>query len=227
MKLINLTHWFNHKKEIILLFDSIVAAHEIAMMLNTQWDGCNGVIITDCDEVAINTAAQLCEAKWCHQGAEKTVLVRLKTDELLQRYAIGERNFHNANLGCAKLLSTKLSQINLSYAHLNMADVSQTNLTQANFTQADLTQANLRGADLSQAQLISTNLTQANLAQTNLRKANLFRANLTQANLTNADLTGANLAQADLTGVNFHLCNLSGVNLEGAKFIESELPCAK
>jgi uncharacterized protein YjbI with pentapeptide repeats len=227
MKLISLNRWFNQKKESVLLFDSIAAANEIALMLNGEWDGCNGVVVANCDEIAVDTAAKLSEARWCYQGAEKAMLVQLKTDELLRRYAIGERIFINANLRCAQLASTKLSQINLSYAQLTMAEVSQTDLTQANLAQADLTQANLRGVDLSQAQLTGANLNQANLAQANLRGANLVRANLTQANLTNADLTGANLALADLTGVNFHLCNLSGVNLAGAKLIETELACAR
>jgi len=43
--------WLKPHKESILLFDSIAAASEIALMLNGQWDGCNGVIIAKCDEI--------------------------------------------------------------------------------------------------------------------------------------------------------------------------------
>lgn len=50
----------------ILLFDSIQAAQEIAYMLYGQWDGCNGVIISSkVDMAAIQFAANLVDAKWC------------------------------------------------------------------------------------------------------------------------------------------------------------------
>src|SRR5690242_3108912 len=101
--------WLKRDKELILLFDSITAANEIALMLNGQWDGCNGVNMAKCDEVAVNTAAKLLEATWCYQGTSKAVLDRVTTDEILRRYAMGERNFVNANLRCAVLPSVKLS----------------------------------------------------------------------------------------------------------------------
>ncbi|MHC5826248.1 MAG: pentapeptide repeat-containing protein, partial [Nostoc sp.] len=133
--------WLKPYKESILLFDSIAAASEIALMLNGHWDGCNGVIIAKCDEIAVNTASLLLEATWCYQGASKAVLDRVTTDEILRRYAIGERNFVNANLRCAVLASVNLSGINLSYASLSWADLSQANLSKADFTAADLSQA--------------------------------------------------------------------------------------
>jgi uncharacterized protein YjbI with pentapeptide repeats len=215
--------WLKGHKESVLLFDSIAAASEIAMMLNGQWDGCNGVIMAKCDEVAINTASKLLEATWCYQGASKAVLDRLTTEELLRRYAMGERNFINANLRCAVLASVKLSEINLSYTKLSLADLSQANLSKADLTATDLSQANLSGADLSKAYLMRADLRGADLQQASLRGANLSKANLSEVNLTNADLTGANLELADLRGANFHLCNLSGANLTGAKLIESDL----
>ncbi|MCC5644317.1 pentapeptide repeat-containing protein [Nostoc sp. CHAB 5824] len=136
--------WLKQHKESILLFDSIAAASEIAFMLNGQWDGCNGVKIANCDEVAVNTATKLLEVTWCYQGASKAVLDRLTTDEILRRYAIGERNFINANLRCAVLASVKLSEINLSYAKLSWADLSQANLSKADLTAADLSQAKFK-----------------------------------------------------------------------------------
>ncbi|MDZ8052593.1 MAG: pentapeptide repeat-containing protein [Aulosira sp. ZfuVER01] len=225
--LISLISSLNSKKQSVLLFNSIVAANEIALMLNGQWDGCNGVILDQCDEVAVNTAAKLTEATWCYQGATKAVLARLTTDELLRRYAIGERNFINANLRCAVLTSLKLNKINLSHAQLSWAVLNQADLSQADLTAADLSQANLSEANLRGSQIVRVNLTQANLQQANLRGANLTRANLSEANLTNADLTGANLALADLRGAKFHFCNLTGANLTGAKFIESDLAFAR
>ncbi len=219
--------WLKQHKESILLFDSIAAASEIAFVLNGQWDGCNGVIITKCDEVAVNTATKLLEATWCYQGASKAVLHRVATDEILRRYAMGERNFINANLRCAVIASAKLSEINLSYAKLSWADLSQANLSKANLTAADLSEANLSGANLSKAYLMRANLKGADLQLADMRGANLSSANLNEVNLTDADLTGANLSLADLRGANFNFCNLSGANLTGAKLIESDLAFAK
>ena len=48
-------------------------------------------------------------------------LGRVTTDEILRPYAMGERNFVNANLRCAVLASAKLSEINLSYAQCNLS----------------------------------------------------------------------------------------------------------
>jgi hypothetical protein len=95
----------------VLLFDSIAAAHEISFMLNGEWDECNGVSMSKCDEVAINTAACLVDTSWCYQGTSVAVLSKLTTDELVRRYAIGERNFTNANLRCANLCSLLLSEV--------------------------------------------------------------------------------------------------------------------
>ncbi|MFQ4141447.1 pentapeptide repeat-containing protein [Chlorogloeopsis sp. ULAP02] len=198
--------WLKSPQKSVLLFDSIAAANEIAFMLKGDWDGCNGVIVSKCDEVAINTATNLMEATWCYQGAWVAVSQRLTTDELLRRYAIGERHFINANLRSAKLCSLVLSEVNLSRAKLNLANFSGTNLSQADLTAADIQDANLSDTNLSQSQLVRANLISANLSRANLRGANLSHACLSNANLSEADLRGANLSQVDLKGA-----NLSGV----------------
>ncbi|MBE9215849.1 pentapeptide repeat-containing protein [Plectonema cf. radiosum LEGE 06105] len=192
----------------MLLFDSVDAANNIAFMLHGDWDGCNGILVDKVDEIAINTAANLIEAKWCFAGASQVVLDRLTTDKLLHRYAIGDRNFINANLRCAELCSLILNDVNFSYAKLNFANLSQTNLSKANFTSADISQANLSHANLSQSILFKTNLQNVNLSHANLRNANLNYACLNSANLSEADLRGAKLSHTDL----------KGANLDGALF---------
>ena len=185
----------------VLLFDSIVAAQEVAFMLSGKWDGCNGVVMASkCDEVAVNTATSLIEASWCYQGASLALLKRLTVDELLRRYAIGERNFINANLRCAELSFLCLSEANLSWAKLSLANLSRTNLIKANLTNVDMKEANLSDTNLSQSQLVRANLTRANLSKADLKGANLSHACLSEANLSEADLRGANLEQADLRG---------------------------
>ena len=205
----------------VLLFDECAAAKEVAFMLDGQWDGCNGVSLAKCDEVAINTAASLMGAKWCYGGASLAFLIRLTADDLLKRYAAGERNFINANLRCAMLNARNLSEINLSWAKLSWANLSGANLSGANLMVADLSEANLSGANLSQTSLARTNLTRANLNLANLRGADLSKACLSEANLTQADLRGANLSLADLRGANLDQASLSGACLTGAKMTES------
>lgn len=202
----------------VLLFDSSAAASDIAFMLGGEWDGCNGVVVSKCDEVAVNTAANLVGAKWCYGGASFALLIRLPADELLRRYAAGERNFVNANLRYALLNQRNLSKANLSWTKLSWANLSEANLSGADLTAADLSEANLSGANLSQTSLVRANLTKANLQRADLRGADLSKACLNEANLCEANLSGANLSLADVRGA-----ELSGANLTGAKLTLAEL----
>ncbi|MGB3761031.1 MAG: pentapeptide repeat-containing protein [Rivularia sp. (in: cyanobacteria)] len=198
----------------MLLFDSCEAANDIAFMLGSEGDDCNGIAIDKVDEIAINTAANLIQAKWCYEGASQPVLDRLTTDQLLHRYAIGDRYFYNANLRCAELCSLDLTDINLSYALLNHANLSQTNLSKADLTAADITQANLSDCNLSESILLRANLENVDLSRANLRGANLNYACLNNANLMQADLRGAKLSYTDL----------KTANLDGAIFDDDSHP---
>ena len=173
-----LNDWLQPKKQAILLFDSVNAASDIAFMLNADWDGCNGVLMPNSDEIAIKSAADLMQAKWCYSGASFALLPKLNTNELLRRYAAGERYFLNANLRCAMLEKVNLTQANLSHASLNLANLSEANLSEIDLTAADLSEANLSRVNLSKAHLARVNLTKANLERADLRNTNLRGANL-------------------------------------------------
>ena len=97
----------------------------------------------------------------------------MTAEELLTRYAAGERDFQHANLAGENLYGVHLSEANLA--------------------DADLTDTDLYGANLAGA-----NLAGANLARADLRRAILFHANLTEANLTDTILIGVNLVGAIL-----------------------------
>ena len=195
---IALMNWLQPKPETVLLCDSIAAASEMAFMLNGEWDGCNSLVLPKCDKVAIEAAASLLETSWCYQNAGEAVLIRLGVEELLRRYAVGDRYFINANLRCAQLSNICLENIDLSYAKLNLANLSGTNLSQANLVAAEMPAANLSGSNLSRSRLVRANLAGANLADANLRGADLSYAYLSNANLNGADLRGANLGRVDL-----------------------------
>ncbi|MBE9096957.1 pentapeptide repeat-containing protein [Tychonema sp. LEGE 07203] len=196
---IALINWLQSKPETVLLCDSIAAASDMAFMLEGEWDGCNSLVLPKCDKVAIQTAASLLQTSWCYQNTCEPILIRLQVDELLSRYAVGDRFFINANLRCAQLSELCLENIDLSYAKLNLANLGRTNLSKANLMNAQMQSANLSGSNLSKSQLVRANLSEANLSDANLRSADLRGADLSNANLNGADLRGANLARTDLT----------------------------
>jgi hypothetical protein len=52
----------------VILFDSLEAAQEVAYAIRGDWDGCNGVEITDFDSASLELAASLAGAQWCEVG---------------------------------------------------------------------------------------------------------------------------------------------------------------
>ncbi len=124
--------------------------------------------------------------------------VDISYEELLERYAAGERDFSHtqpwgdnelrgANLEGIILVHADLAENDLSGANLTRANLSGAGLEQALFDGANLTRANLCGAFLDQAQFIGANLTEACL----IKAWKIEFANFCQANLTNATLRNA------------------------------------
>ncbi len=101
---------------------------------------------------------------------------KMTADELLKRYAVGERDFRGVNLSDEILIWADLSG-----ADLSEADLSGANLNWANLSRVNLTAADLSGADLAWA---------------NLNKADLRRANLNEAEFSGANLNGADWSEA-------------------------------
>lgn len=175
----------------------------------------------------------------------------MNAQELLERYAAGERDFgalglsdanlSRANLSHANLSRSSLSVANLSGANLHKINLSHAKLNVARLSEANLTQANLNGAILNVANLIRANLSEAEMVQTSLIRAEMLRADLTKANLNEAnlngvdlreaklrqaDLTGANLSEADLRGSFLMEANLTQANLNGTDLSKTDLSAA-
>ncbi len=91
--------------------------------------------------------------------------------KIVEKYAVGKRDFERAELGNADLPSLDLKGSNFSYADLSTANLSDTNLRGCDLSFADLSEANLQNADLRGAMLFSANLRNANLQGTHLEKA--------------------------------------------------------
>ena len=118
--------------------------------------------------------------------------------ELLKRFALGGRNFQNADL--------------------RDADLRGVNLKKANLIGANLRGAKLSGATLDEVKLVLADLSSSSLVGASLRKAKLMGANLAGANLTNADFSGADLSNTQLLDANLSGVNLDGADLTGAFF---------
>ncbi len=154
-------------------------------------------------------------------------------EELLRRYAAGERNFAGANLSGANLTGVHLRSANLSGANLSGANLSGADLIDANFCGAnlargeimvaDLRTTNFSEANLSETDLRDTNLRGANLARADLRRAFLRCANLSEAKLTGANLSGANLCDADLEAADLNDANFSEASASATRFVNVDL----
>ncbi|BAY82420.1 pentapeptide repeat protein [Calothrix parasitica NIES-267] len=136
--------------------------------------------------------------------------------ELLKRYAAGERDFSGVDLSGADFDDfsgqKKLSEINLSNSNLSKVNFSNVRLKAANFSGANLKEAKFRYCELSRANFTNAdmekvkisyhdmkkaNFTGANLTDANLQCSNLIEANFNKANLSNTKLVGADLSNAD------------------------------
>jgi uncharacterized protein YjbI with pentapeptide repeats len=142
-------------------------------------------------------------------------------EELLTRYAAGERNFDGANLTGANLRqadlrSTSLVGADLTGANLRHATLYAANLCDALFGGADLGGARLCGASIRRAKLSGARLSHANFLQAELATADLSHTDLSGADLTRAGLVGADLSGADLAGAELRNTDLTGAKLGGA-----------
>jgi superfamily I DNA and RNA helicase len=114
------------------------------------------------------------------------------TGELLNRYALGGRNFQNVNLENARLTQVCLQGANLIGANLRNANLENAQLNGVKLIVADLSYANLRGASLQSAKLIGAILENTDLSYADLTNANLSDVDLSTTNLDNANLDSVN-----------------------------------
>jgi uncharacterized protein YjbI with pentapeptide repeats len=147
--------------------------------------------------------------------------VEMTIEEVLNRYARGERNFPAINFSEANLSGINLSKASLCGANLSVANLCGSNLSEADLSWAKLNVAKLSGANLSKANLYEanlnvTNLTLADLSQAVLRQASLVRAEMARADLSEANLSQANLSGADIKDARLREANLSHANLNRA-----------
>jgi Pentapeptide repeats (8 copies) len=153
------------------------------------------------------------EVKWCWglkefcPGGYCCVLeVGVMTaEELLERYAAGERDFSGVDLSGANLTQADLRDIDLSRANLSRVDLSWANLSEANLTEISLA--------------LWSSLSGANLSGANLTGANLNGCEMLGVNLENANTMGARLGSLESAFIR-NTINPDGVLIEGPMTIE-------
>lgn len=131
----------------------------------------------DASDNFLDQIPQVCDAKIVSQ--------------LLNDYALGERNFSGIDLSWAAMKGVSLPKIDFVEAILQGIDLRESNLQGAELMDAVFEGAKLSGADLSNANLEGANLAHADLSQALLVSANLKGVNLTGANLSGALLQSA------------------------------------
>ena len=100
----------------------------------------------------------------------------IDAEEILERYAAGERNFANTciegsdELAGADLRNVDFSNSILAEMMLDRVNFSAANLTKAHFGLSSLYFANLQGADLGEAILTFSELTGANFDKCKISK---------------------------------------------------------
>jgi uncharacterized protein YjbI with pentapeptide repeats len=142
-------------------------------------------------------------------------------EELLRRYAAGERDFSGVSLR-----GLDFSDCNLSGINLSNADLSETEWDGANLSRANLSSAILQSSGLNNA-----NLSRANLTRARLQDSAFIGADLTDASVEGTQfggepcLDGANLTGVDLSKASIHLPGgIDNPRIAGAILCDTTLP---
>ena len=146
----------------------------------------------------------------------------MTSEELLQRYAAGERDFTGITIKRINLILADLRDINLSNAKM-----IGTKLIGANLDGADLSGVKLMGANLTSATLCRANLVGADLDGSHLIGANFCETNLNDCNLWDAFVDGASFVGANLQRAKLMVASRLGTDFTRADLRESDLRCPR
>jgi uncharacterized protein YjbI with pentapeptide repeats len=117
--------------------------------------------------------------------SNRSEVAALSAEELLERYASGERDFRGVSLRGTSLVG---------------ADLRECRMSGSDLSNADLTGARFDDAELSGAGFSRTVLCGASLRDADLRGADFGGADLSRADLGGADIRGAEFAGSKLQG---------------------------
>ncbi len=145
----------------------------------------------------------------------------MTAEELLQRYAAGERNFSGIHLWGACLDEAILRRANFNGATLECSMI-RTDFTGGFFKGAVLRHSMME-VNLTRCHLNGAELVEVDLSDAILRYARLDGATLSQSLLTGADLTQARLLAAEMDETLMRNTNLHQANLRGASGVNIDV----
>jgi uncharacterized protein YjbI with pentapeptide repeats len=145
----------------------------------------------------------------------------MTAEELLERYAAGERDFSGVDLQGVRLADKDLRGIILRNANLRGSYLAGTDFDRADFSDADLSKARLESTGFIEANLTKADLRECYCLQTPFFDANLSYANFTKAFLEETSFGGANLSHTDFSQATRF--DIDG-RCTGAIFCETILP---
>lgn len=149
-------------------------------------------------------------------------------EELLERYAAGERNFYAASLAGVDLSgrdlrNARFEAANLEGANLRGANLYGANLMRARLRRADLVRSDASLANFEEAQLFGSDFSSANLEGATFRGANATAAVLRGSRLVNAVFEDASLKEVDLKSATLERANLRGASCDNANFFKTSV----
>ena len=144
----------------------------------------------------------------------------MTAEELLKRYAEGERDFFGVELTDADLSRATGWDIDNPKGQV----ITGTVFTEAIFSRTDFSGNDMRACAMSGATLIQCKFIRADLSGCNFTDSDLSGANFLGAKLRGVDFTRTNLRGANMTGVDLTEANMCGADDQGALY-ESALFC--
>ncbi|CDM94577.1 MULTISPECIES: Rid family detoxifying hydrolase [Limnospira] len=148
----------------------------------------------------------------------------MEPQELLDRYAEGERDFPGVDLSDTDWQGYDLSEINLEGA-----DFSNSDFKNMVFNRANLKNCNFRGSTFQSVKFVNADLTNACFIKSDLHIIDFAWADLTGAQFGECrQFSSCEIAKATTKNVNFDKLNLYSVNwsfldLEGCSFYKTNL----
>ena len=145
-------------------------------------------------------------------------LPKMTVEELLGRYADGEREFRRLDLSGAdlsnrnldgivligsNLAGSKLDNSSFQRASLQAVDFQQASMCHANFSPSAMIRADLFQAKLSEANLAGAILDESCMVHADLSRASLFGTSLDETLVGNTQFNGMTLAFTDLTKLSY------------------------
>ncbi len=135
----------------------------------------------------------------------------MTAEELLRRYAAGERNFAGADLRNCDLRGADLRNCDLRGANLSRANLSGYRNNEGIWIYSNLSKVNLSGANLEYAVLNAANLSDTDLTNAHFNCTEMLQVHLERANMRGS--SGVWMSE----GVHYHNTILNDGSVIGIK----------